>query len=289
MTKTQYTYDSTTNEWVFPDGKRLPVISGGDPTADPNVVVLPPEFVEEANGAGGTTPPAPAPNENQRFTAEDLEKARQQEKDKLYPKIDRMSEQLEVFAQERAEQQRLQAEAQTRADEERKRLEEEELGFKELLTKKEDEWKSTLNTVQSEWEEKLNALKEERDAHAALLDKERRFQELTSYKNRRIQEEADNIMPELYDLVQGETEESIEAAISLVAAKTSAILEQVQQATASRPALRPVPSTGSAPSGPAENLQEQRTLTMDDIKKMDMSTYAANRHLLMGAVSQQRA
>lgn len=284
MTKTRYTYDASTNEWVFPGGKRLPVISGGDPTADPATITLPPEFVEEANGAGGATPPAPAPDANQRFSAEDLERARQQEKEKLYPKIDRMSEQLEIFAREREEQQRLQAEAAARADEERKRLEEEELGLKDLLLRKEDEWEQKFNSVQSEWEQKLDAIQAERDAHAALLDIERKFQELTSYKNRRIQEEQDNLMPELIDMITGDTEEAIEASISLVAAKTSAIVEQVQQATASRPALRPVPSTGSAPSGPAENLQEQRTYTMADLKNMDMATYAAQRERLMAAV-----
>lgn len=283
MTKQiSYTYDASTKEWVFANGKRLPVVSGGDPTATiaDQVIVVPGETTTAAPEVTAT-PPAP----EGRFSAEDLERARQQEKEKLYPKIDKMSEQLELFTREREEQQRLQAEAQQRAAEERKRQEEEELGFKDLLLKKEDEWKANFNQVQLEWEEKLSAIQAERDAHAALLEKERYFQEVTSYKNRRIQEEGDNIMPELLDMITGDTEEAIEASISLVAAKTSAIVENIQQATASRPVLRPVPSTGSAPSGPAENLTEQQTLTMGDIKNMDMATYAANRARLLAAVS----
>lgn len=283
MTKTRYTHDPVTNEWVFPDGKRLPMISGGDPTADPAVVVV--------------ETPAPAPvvvvpdntvitGEPPRFTAEDIENARKQEKEKLYPRIDKLSEQLDIFTKEREEQQRLQAEAAQRADEDRRRSEEEELGLKDLLFKKEDEWKSTFNTAQEEWAQKFAALEEEKNAHAALLEIERRYQEVTSYKNRRIQEEGDNLMPELLDFVTGDTEEAIEASISAVAARTSAIVENIQQATAtSRQVLRPVPATGSAPtSGPQENTSEQRTYTMADLKNMDMSTYAAERDRLMAAV-----
>ena len=282
MTQTLPTYDRDTRTWVFPDGKRLPLVSGGDPTADPAgepVVTLTPE-----------TPPAPpaAPaNPDARFTADDIEKARQQEKDKLYGRIDTLSEQMKLFQQEREAAQSAAAQAAAEAEAERKRKEEEELGLKDLLLRKEDEWASKFEATQTQWADRFSALEAERDAHAALLEKEREFQHIQSYKQRRLQEEGDNVMADLYQYVSGDTEEAIEAAISSAKATTSAIVEQVSALIPQRPVVRPVPATGQAPSGPSENLTGQQTYTMDQLKGMDMATYAANRARLLEAVSRK--
>lgn len=281
MTQTLYTYDSSTHQWVFPDGKRLPVISGGDPTAE--------AAAEPAIVVPGEQPAAPVAtqvNPDARFTAEDLENARKQEKDKLYGRIDNLSEQMKVFQQEREEAQRAALEAQRKADEERKRQEEEEMSLKDLLLRKEDEWSSKFEATQSEWAERFASIEAERDAHAALLEKERQFQAIQSYKTRRLQEEGDNVMPDLYQYVSGDTEEAIEASILSAKATTSAIVDQVSQLV-QRPAVRPVPATGQAPSGPTENMTGQQTYTMDQLKGMDMSTYAANRERLLAAVSRK--
>jgi DNA polymerase III alpha subunit (gram-positive type) len=158
--------------------------------------------------------PAPASQNSRLFTEEDIEAARKQEKDKLYGKVDKLQQQLDLFNQEREaalKEAQERAEAEAQAIRER---EEAELSAKDLLTKKEDEWKSQLNSVQEEWEKKFNALQAESEAKEALLEAERKFQELESYKARRLQESSDEIAPQLIRFIKGNSEEEIEAAIS---------------------------------------------------------------------------
>jgi hypothetical protein len=160
------------------------------------------------------------------------------------------------------------------------------MSAKELLSKKEDEFQQRINTAQMEWEEKFNALQQEAEAQKAVLDQERRYQELESYKSRRIAEEQDNIMPELLDFIKGNSEDEIESAISAVVARTSAIVENIQQAMPQQQQrLRGVPATGSTPIGPLENMTEQQTLTSADIANMSMDQYAQIRDRLLAQAS----
>jgi len=253
-------------------------------TASEDTITVPVTAPEET-----TAPPAeqaPTSKNSKFFTEDDIEAARKQEKDKVYPKIEKLQQQLDLFNQEREEaikkaKELADAEAQARREQE-----EAELTAKELLTKKEDEWKSQLNTVQQEWEEKFNALQAESEAKEALLEAERRFQELESYKSRRIQEEQDNIMPELIEFIGGNSPEELEASISTVIARTSAIMENIQQALPQRP--RTIPATGGAPSGPLENATEQQTFTAAQIAAMSPAEYAQHRVSLLAAASRRR-
>jgi hypothetical protein len=229
--------------------------------------------------------PAPASENSKLFSAEDIEAARRQEKEKLYPKLTKMEEQLALFQQEREEAQRLAAEQAETEAKARREAEEAELSAKDLLTKKEDEWNQRLNTAQQEWEEKFNALQAESEAKAELLERERRFQELESYKTRRLQEEADNIAPQLLNFIKGNSEEEIDAAISDAVASTSAIMEEVQASLPQRP--RTIPATGGAPSGPLENATEQQTFTAAQIAAMSDAEYAQHRVSLLAAASRR--
>lgn len=230
--------------------------------------------------------PAPQRDVNTRmFSQEEVESIRRQEKDKLYDKISKLQEQVEVFNHERGEQKRLAEETSAREAEERRLREEEEMSAKELLLKKEDEFQQRLNTAQQEWEEKFTALQQESEAQQAVLEQERRFQELESFKSRRIAEEQDNIMPELMDFIRGNSEDEIESAISAVKTRTSAILENIQQAMPQQQRLRGVPATGSTPTGPLENMTEQQTFTSADIAGMSMEQYAQVRDRLLASAS----
>lgn len=220
------------------------------------------------------------------FSEDEVEAIRRQEKDKLYDKINKLQEQVEIFNHEREEQKRLAEEAAAKEAEERRLREEEEMSAKELLSKKEDEFQQRINTAQMEWEEKFNALQQEAEAQKAVLEQERRYQELESYKSRRIAEEQDNIMPELLDFIKGNSEDEIESAISAVVARTSAIVENIQQAMPQQQQrLRGVPATGSTPIGPLENMTEQQTLTSADIANMSMDQYAQIRDRLLAQAS----
>lgn len=290
MTKELFTFDHATNEWVHgPTGRRVPVVSGGDPTAKPGeeTITIPGDPAPEGKEPAPQSEPS---SQNSRmFTEEEVEAIRRQEKDKVYGKIDKLEQQLNVFNEEREATSQAAEEAAQREEADRRAREEEELSAKELLTRKEDEFNQRLNTAQEEWEQKFMTMQQESEAQKALLDKERRFQEIESYKNRRLQEESANLMPELLDFVQGNSEEEVENAISAVAARTSAIMASMQEALPAPPERpRGVPTTGSTPNGPLENSTENQTFTLDDIEGMDMSTFAANRERLLAAASNIR-
>ena len=230
---------------------------------------------------------APKTENSKLFTPEEVEAIRRQEKDKLYDKISKLQEQVEIFNHERDEQKRIAEELSAKEAEERRQREEAEMSAKDLLMKKEDEFQQRINTVQQEWEQKFTMLQQEAEAQKALLEQERRYQELESYKSRRIAEEQDNIMPELMDFIRGNSEDEIESAISAVVARTSAIMENIQQALPQQQRLRGVPATGSTPIGPLENMTEQQVLTSADIANMTMDQYAQVRDRLLAQTSRR--
>lgn len=227
----------------------------------------------------------PRTDNSKLFTPDEVEAIRRQEKDKLYDKISKLQEQVEIFNNEREEQKRIADELAAKEADERRQREEAEMSAKDLLMKKEDEFQQQINTVQQEWEQKFTMLQQEAEAQKALLEQERRFQELESYKSRRMAEEQANIMPELMDFIRGNSEDEIETAISAVITRTSAIMENIQQALPQQQRLRGVPATGSTPIGPLENMTEQQVLTSADIANMTMDQYAQVRDRLLAQSS----
>ena len=231
--------------------------------------------VAAITGQNAPTPEATPSSTNSRlFTEEEMTHARREEKDKLYTKLTKLEEELETIRKEREAAQTL---AQTTAEAEaeaRRQREEAEMSAKDLLLKKEDEFNSRINTAQQEWEQKFMALQQESEARQAMLDKEREFQELKSYTDRRIQEESENLMPELLDLVKGNSIEEIEASIQTVAAKTSDIMQSIQPLLQTQQRPRGISATGAIPSGPMDNSTEQQTITQSDIKDMTMDQWA---------------
>ena len=158
------------------------------------------------------------------FTADDLARAREQEKAKVYPKMEKMAEELakakalaeELAAKEAEREAKRQAKAADR-EAKQKEKEEKELSFKELLSKKEQEFQAQLEA------ERL-----EREKAFALLDRERQFQELMAYRAQRIEEERDAIVPQLIDLVNGNSQEEIEQSIATLKDKSAGIMQHVQ-------------------------------------------------------------
>jgi hypothetical protein len=236
-------------------------------------------------------PQAEAKQETQRlFTEDDIQKVRQQEKDKLYKRLEdadtrvkTMEEQLALLAQER-EQAIKQAEERAKAEAEALRQREvEELSAKDLLLKREDEFNQRINQVEEEWRTKFNELETQRQAQEALLEKERYLQSLESYRQRRLQDEQETIIPELRDLVSGNNEEEIENSIAVLRDRSSAIIESIQQAS-QQTRLRGAPVT-APPTGPLENQQEYQTMTAEDIRNMPMDQYVKMRERLLQARS----
>lgn len=211
------------------------------------------------------------------FTAEDIEKARKEEKDKLYNRLSTMEEELKAMKAEREAREKAQKEAEKQAAEEAKKKAQEEMSAKELLAQKEQEW-----------EQRFQSLQQDRERDRAILEQERQFTALMDYRANRMAEEAENILPELIDLVAGNSQEEIEASIARLRERTEKIVGNVQ--AAQQQARREMPGTKvtAPPTGPVENQPGYETLSADDIRGMDMATYAKRREQLLGAASQNR-
>ena len=226
------------------------------------------------------------------FTEEDVESIRKQEKDKMYKRLEEadarvkaMEEQMSLIS---AEREAAKKEADERASKETELLRQreiEEMSAKELLLKKEDEFNQRISSVEQEWQGRLAAIEAQRQAQEALLEKERQLQAIDHYRQSRLQQEQENIIPELIDLVAGNSEEEIEQSIALLRERSSAIIESIQQATAATQGrLRGAPVT-APPVGPMETQTEYQTLTADDIRNMPMEQYAKMRDRLLNARS----
>lgn len=213
-----------------------------------------------------------------RWTDEDIALARQQEKDKLYGRLDEMQTQMRQFQADReaeqAERERLAEEAA-----EAKRLKEEgEMEVRDLLTRKEVEWQQRVTDLERRY-----------DADRAVFQKEREFTQVQEYRRDRIEQEAEMIIPELREFVTGDTYEAIDASIEVVKARTEQIFQNL---AAANPPPIPFQPRGAAPTappvGPMEQMPSYETLTPEDIKGMDMETYRKYRGQLLQATNPNR-
>lgn len=235
------------------------------------------------NPPNGAQSPIPSPaafahgaNGERTFTADDLARVRQEEKDKLYGEIAGLKTQW-AEAQKTLESIQSQKDAelaeQQRKDQEKADLarlkKEEEMSAKSLLEQK-------LRETNETWEQRFNQLQEERLQERAFADKERQFNELLSYRTDRLNEFADDIAPQFHGFIQGDSKEQIDLAIEQAKAATQSIFEQVQasqQQVAQQP--RGVSPTGYSAFGPLDNgLGQKTSYSAKDINEMSMAEYS---------------
>lgn len=209
------------------------------------------------------------------FSADDISKAREQEKSKLYPQIENLKDEVATLRREKDEREAEAARQQAEAQADANRRAEEEMSVRELLDKREQEWS-----------ERLENERRERETAIALLDQERHYQELQAWKTQRVEAERDNIMPELLDMVDGSTPEEIESSITSLRDRSSRILESAQQAMTS--ARRDMVGTRTTipAAGPLDTNTENRQFTPEDIANMSLKDYASNRNRLLGSTAQ---
>ena len=209
---------------------------------------------------------------------EAIQKARAQEKAKLYPQMEKLQEELALLRskeQEReakeAERKAARAAREAESAAERKKQEEAELEVRDLLAKKEQEWKAQLESERSE-----------REKAFALLEREREFQELQQYRSQRLEAERSNIIPELIDMIAGNSKDEIEQSILRLKEKSAQIFDSVAQAS-QQTRKEMVGARITAPaSGPLDNDSDSRLITPDSINNMSMADYAKNRAKLLG-------
>jgi len=255
-----------------PEGQQQPP---DDSIQVPVLVEEPPKQQAVDSNGNGQTQTAPA---TRTFTQEDIEKARKEEKDKLYKSIEEMKAQVSTLTKEREEREAALKKQEEQAAAEAKKKAEEEMSAKELLEQQRQEYEARFAQIEAD-----------RQRSEALLEREREFSALQDYRAQRLAAEADNIMPELLDYVSGMSQEEIDASIALAIEKTNAVFSNIRQAQQSQRQQQKGASVTSPPTGPMEeNNQGYETLTADDIRGMDMATYAKNRDRLIRAAGQNR-
>jgi len=212
------------------------------------------------------------------FTEVEVAAIRKQEKDKLYKQLEERDARLAALEAdlakrqqaEREEQERLEAERQARAEAERK-AKEEQMTFEERLAE-----------TERKLQEQLEAERAERLALVAQQEKEREFLALNEYRNQAIQAAQEDIVPELLDMVSGNTPEEIDSSIASLKERSQRIFESV--AAARQEQLRQQPGTRvtSPGVGPMEINTENKQLSAQDIQGMSMNEYAQIRQKLIG-------
>lgn len=218
-------------------------------------------------------PPKPVEQPSRTFTAEDIERARREEKEKLYPRLQTMEEELATVRREREEREAATAEAERLAEEARIAAERETMSAAERI-----------EAISAEMQARVQAAEDRAAAVEATWQQEQRLQALGSYRSQKVAEYADHLIPELADLVTGNSEEEIDNALALVLDKSAAIMEQVAAATQQQRQTQRGASVTAPPVGPMDNETTYQTLTPQDIAAMDPQTYAQHRDKLMAAV-----
>lgn len=276
----------------------LPIQGGSDTASAAEQQQAPPAEPNVDNSSGfpearRETPPPPNENnvrslpprdeETGQFVSREehmalIEKARKEEKDKLYGRIEDVQKTVQQLKDERDERQKAEQAAQEQSEQQAREAAESEMSAKELL-----------ETKDQEWQQRFSALEKERETERALLEKERQFSVLNEYRTNKVLQHENDILPELRDLVGGNTPEEIDASVTTMVERSSRILEQVTQAgVQSRAAMRG-PSVTAPATGPMENQSAHESVSAADIAQMDMATYMKNRDRLMdGLFSQAR-
>lgn len=242
----------------------------------------PPPNTTTTNGPVASFPPQQSTPPESRFTADDIEKARREEKDKVYARLEEQSQRnksledkVAELLQAQKEREEAEAAARAAAEDQTRRKAEEEMSAKDLLATREQELNSRLAQTQSEWEAKFAQMQQEREQERAILAKEKELVDLRAYTQQRVADEADNIAPQLRDFISGNNRDEIEQSINIVKAKSleiaNAARDAFQQARASQRGVAP---TGYAPVGPMETEGGTRQYSAQDIQQMDMTEYA---------------
>ena len=208
------------------------------------------------------------------YTEDDLAKVRSQEKDKLYPEIERLKD--EVLNLKKDKEEKAALTAAKVAEEETARAAADRAKLEESL-----EAKDLIRLTADELREQLERERSERERAFALLERERMFADLQSYKQQVIEQERDNIIPQLVDFIQGNSREEIAESVERLKERSASILDSAQSAMQNaRKEMAGTRATLPA-SGPLDTNLESRQFTAQDIASMSVNDYAKVRDRLM--------
>ena len=231
--------------------------------------------VVNVSGVDAPTVTDEAPTQTQKFyTEEDLAKVRTQEKDKLYPVVEQLKSEVAALKKDKDEKA-----ARKAAESEAKATEKAENDKAKMIA--DLDAKDLIKLTTDELREQLERERSERERAFALLEQERTYAELQNYKQNLIEQERENIIPELVDLVAGNTPDEVSASLESLKARSAKILESAQAAMQNaRKEMRGTSATLPA-AGPLETNMDSRQFTAQDIAAMSMNDYAKVRDKLM--------
>ena len=192
--------------------------------------VTPPAHTGTANPDPFMGSPASNPASGQTFTAEQIEKARREEREKVQRTLarqketaDQMKAELEQLRAKQAEADK-KAEAEARKESKRQKAEsEKDLSAKELLARRE-----------AEWEQQIAAIRHEQEQTKALMALERQHMQIATYTAGRVAEElaAQRIAPQFKEYITGTTPEEVETAIEKAREKSAEIAAEIREIAA---------------------------------------------------------
>jgi hypothetical protein len=223
-----------------------------------------------------------------------LGQAREDEKAKLYSRMEELGSQVQTLAQEREARLAAEKAAEEAAAAARKLEEEQSLDAKELVER-----------VRQESAARVADLENKIAIGEALREKEEMARQLDAYRDRLLIEMGEHVMPELRDFIKGNTKEEIDTSFQEMINRTAQIVGGFQSVMGAQPIpgasqiasavpqqaplseMRGVSSSGAFPVGPLEQGPATQTLDPGQIRNMSMEEFRANRDRLHAAATQQ--
>lgn len=244
--------------------------------------VEPPRYQQEQQAAQADAAAQQAAAEQQaRFTEDQMNKARSDERDKMFNRLNETSQAMEQMKSELAEL-KAAREAEQKAIEE---AEQARLAAEAAAEEEKMSAKALVNKVREEMQTEFQSLRQREEQAQAMLEQERRFNALQEYKNQRLTdpEVLNAVHPSFRDWIGGNSEDEIEASIARAVQSTQQIVGEVQQELATFRQQQPGVSPYAPHFSPADQQNGQRVLTAEDIRGMSPQEYAKNRQQLLQA------
>lgn len=258
--------------------------AGATPASTPEQLRAEQAALRAAQGQGqgqpapfGQQPQPPVGYLTQEQVQVQIEAARAQEREKLYPQLGAVDTLRQELDELKAAREAEQAERQRLLDEaEAARVAAEESAMS----------KTALNEKRtSELAAELAELRAETARKDAVFEQERRFGALQEYARGKITAAEGTIIPELYDMVSGNTEAEIDASIAMLQTKSQRMIGDLQATLVmQRQGMAGTMPTGT-PSigGPMENETGQRQFSAEEIGAMSPTEFARHRSQLLHA------
>lgn len=211
--------------------------------------------------------------------------ARGEARDQLH---DRLQKSDDRFKEMKAEVDRLAAVEQDRqkaidaaaaeAEKARKAQEDAELSSKDLIARRDQEFQAQLAEIKAQQAQALADMEARQATKDALFEKERQFAALQMYIRDQATTHANDIAPELIDMIDGNSQEEVDASVARLVEKTAQIVAGMRQAAQATRAAMPGVSPGGGTAGIVPGLDTgDKVLTDADIKGMSMKDFAALR------------